>query len=53
MPKFNVYAESNWPESEGQYIPIFLSKEFDSEELAMLAGEKHYEDLEIYVEECK
>lgn len=52
MPFYNVYAESDWPESMGELMPIYLNKEFESKDHAKAAGESQYDDLEIIVEDA-
>lgn len=48
--KFNVYAISDWPESFGERMTVYNNKEFASEQEALEAGKRQYDDLEIEVE---
>lgn len=51
--KYDVYAVSDWPEEYGALIAIYTGKEFASVNEAREAGQRHYSDLEILVEESE
>lgn len=50
MNKYNVYFFSDWPESLGERIDVYVGKEFESEQAALTAANIQYNNVEFEVE---
>ena len=50
MARFNVYFFSDWPESYGERIDVYVNTEFASEQYALEAATIHYGPVEFIVE---